>query len=258
MITTKHKASFARDGFFVMDSNLNTQEIQKISADIDRLHDAARIEVIRNGEARRIEETNSRFFQWQVQAESTVIAGLLHHPSYLDICRTFVGRDADLFTGLASVKVAGHGTPFPWHQDTTYAITEPLESVTTWTAIDHATCENGCLLVIPGSHLKGLRPHSVDDIAIATADISEEEKGSAVALEMLPGQIAVFSSLLLHMTGCNTSSANRRAIIFQFHSPNVVFASTREPVGDQHPIIRDDKPVYDVPMKGTTGVNNYL
>jgi hypothetical protein len=258
MITNEYKTSFIRDGFFLMECQHSIRTLNKIRADIDRLHQVARVEVVKDDEGRRIEETNSRFFQWQVHTESEVIAGLLRHSCYADICREFVGRDADLFTGLAAVKVAVNGTAFPWHQDTAYAVTDPLESVTTWTAIDRATRENGCLIVIPGSHKQGLRPHTFDDISIATAVFSEDEIRSAVALEMMPGQIAVFSSLLLHMTGPNSSRNDRRAIVFQFHRPNVVLARSRKVVGDQHPVIRAGQPVNAAPVKGDTGVDKYL
>ena len=53
------------------------------------------------------------------------------------------------------------GLGFPWHQDKWYFNHQYKTEMTvgTWTAIDTADIENGCLYVIPGSHKYGILKH---------------------------------------------------------------------------------------------------
>ena len=258
MITQENKRDFFEKGYFVCRRQFDAARLEAIGSEIDRLHIAAITEVQKHGAPARIEETKSRFFQWQVHVASSTINDLLYESCYLNACRCFQGDNVDLFTGLAAVKGAEAGKEFPWHQDTAYAVTKPLHSLVTWTAIDRATRENGCLQVIPGSHREGLRRHCFDEISIATARLSQQEKQSAVALELDPGDVAVFSSLLLHKTGENTTMHPRRALVFQFHSPHVVLEHNGQPVGDQHPILRSGNAFFSKPRKGKFGVDKHL
>lgn len=54
-------------------------------------------------------------------------------------------------------KVSGEK---PWHQDAAYFRgSDPNLMFGVWIALDRATRENGCMEVIPGSHLRGPAPH---------------------------------------------------------------------------------------------------
>ena len=54
-------------------------------------------------------------------------------------------------------KVSGEK---PWHQDAAYFRgSDPNLMFGVWMALDPATRENGCMEVIPASHLRGPAPH---------------------------------------------------------------------------------------------------
>ena len=57
------------------------------------------------------------------------------------------------------------------------------------------------------------------------------------------GQVAVFSSLLLHRSGANSSRKLRMGYVPQYHRPGVINAETGEEAGDQVPILRGGQPV---------------
>ena len=84
---------------------------------------------------------------------------LLYHEPLLDIAESLIGRNIQLFHDQALYKPASHGGEVPWHQDNGYWRCTPSDLVSIWMALDDADEENGCMNVIPGSHLEGTPDH---------------------------------------------------------------------------------------------------
>ena len=68
--------------------------------------------------------------------------------------------------------------------------------ITAWIPLTQAAHENGCLMVIPGSHRHGVRLHE----AANNYGIPQEEvpPGEHRALPIEPGGVILFSSLVCH------------------------------------------------------------
>jgi phytanoyl-CoA hydroxylase len=61
---------------------------------------------------------------------------------------------------------------------------EPLELILgTWTALDEATPENGCMHVIPGSHTLGPKPHYHERDCQLPDDVVESQRSIMVPLK---------------------------------------------------------------------------
>jgi ectoine hydroxylase-related dioxygenase (phytanoyl-CoA dioxygenase family) len=120
---------------------------------------------------------------------------------------------------MALLKPPFRGSEKPWHQDTAYFDWTPLGGILgTWIALDEATVENGCMQVIPGSHLDGPAPHfHVRDCQIADQRVRVER---AVAIPLKPGGILFFSGLLHHGTPPNTTSLRRRGLQYHYAAAN--------------------------------------
>ena len=124
------------------------------------------------------------------------------------------GGAAKLIQDMALMKPPHVGREKPWHQDNAYFLYEPLDAVIgTWIALDPATAENGCMHVIPGTHLAGPKPHHHERDCQLPDDQVDVERDVIVPLR--PGGALFFSSLLHHGTPPNTSASRRRAL--QFH-----------------------------------------
>jgi ectoine hydroxylase-related dioxygenase (phytanoyl-CoA dioxygenase family) len=108
-------------------------------------------------------------------------------------------------------KPANRGTFLPWHQDRWTALDRDPQ-ITVWTALDPATRENGCVLVIPGSHRHGLinptDPSGFLSEAQAAAICSPD---SIVPIELEPGEVVLLHNYLLHASEVNRSAQSRRA-----------------------------------------------
>ena len=114
------------------------------------------------------------------------------------------------------------GLGFPWHQDKWYFNWQYKTEMTvgTWTAIDAADKENGCLYVIPGSHKYGILAHEdmegsqQNEFKIAR-DAKDED---GVAVEVPPGAVVWFNNQLLHKSTDNHSERFRRCNVVHYIS----------------------------------------
>jgi phytanoyl-CoA hydroxylase len=125
-----------------------------------------------------------------------------------------IGPGHRMIQDMALIKPPFHGSEKPWHQDTAYFDWTPLGGVIgVWIALDEATVENGCMQVIPGSHLDGPVPHfHVRDCQVAD-DRVRVDRAHVVPLD--PGGVLFFSGLIHHGTPPNLSGDRRRAL--QYH-----------------------------------------
>lgn len=136
-----------------------------------------------------------------------------------DVLDRLLGPGRVLFQEMALVKPPRIGSAKPWHQDAAYfRVSDPAMIVGVWIALDPATRENGCMEMVPGSHLGGPAIHEPQPDAnqcnIRADQVHPERR---VAIEMQPGDALIFSSLVHHYTAPNTSGLRRRAVQFHYH-----------------------------------------
>jgi ectoine hydroxylase-related dioxygenase (phytanoyl-CoA dioxygenase family) len=101
----------------------------------------------------------------------------------------------------------------PWHQDYPYAQDSP-DAVVYWIPLMDVDETNGCLRVIPGSHLGGVRPvrmlvsaeHNIKGLELADP---VHDEGESLSLPMQAGEILVQSALLLHRSQPNHTDRAR-------------------------------------------------
>ncbi len=96
-----------------------------------------------------------------------------------------------------------------WHQDQGVVIPEAdsTKMLTVWIPVTDATRENGCLLVVPGSHKRGLSLHCVTP---GKFQIPERLIGAgAMALPMKAGDVLFMHKLTMHSSLPNRSDELR-------------------------------------------------
>lgn len=229
-------------GYFVTEPMWDAATLARVAAEFDRLHAEANREAEASGDPQRIAIIRNRPFIGQAHTKSFVLREMVMSPIYLEACAAFIGADADLYYNQVVIKPPERGRHFGWHQDSGYHVTAPLEYVTCWTAIGRTFVENGCIWVIPGSHKRGLLRHARNETDQSWDAVMENETG-AIPVEMAPGQVAIFSSLMLHKSGPNVSSEIRRGYVPQYHIPGISEKDTGKLFGDQYPVLRGGQPV---------------
>jgi non-heme Fe2+,alpha-ketoglutarate-dependent halogenase len=155
---------------------------------------------------------------------------LATHPTIVDCIEAIAGPNVMLLSTLFFCKypppqpttwrgrikslVAPTRKFIDWHQDLTYWGLEPPYAVSAWIAIDDSDAENGCMRVIPGSHGKGIIPHSTSrkrgNLLGRNQALPEEfvDDSKAVDLPLRAGQVSLHHGEIFH--GSNPNRSNRR------------------------------------------------
>jgi phytanoyl-CoA hydroxylase len=150
------------------------------------------------------------------------------------IARQLIGDDATLdYDQFLAKRPARPGAVFAWHQDLGYwpSDTPDTRTVTCSLALDDATPENGCLQVVPGSHLEPrLRPHrpaawsskpELRDEA-HTLSVQLAPTDEVVWLPVRRGGITVHNERIVHGSAGNNSSGWRRTYVIAHRSRRTV------------------------------------
>ena len=88
---------------------------------------------------------------------------LAHHGAILDAVERIIGPDILIWASALFIKEPFDPSYAAWHQDINYNTLEEREHLSTWLALTPSTVENGCLRVIPRSHIAGRLAHEETD-----------------------------------------------------------------------------------------------
>ena len=156
--------------------------------------------------------------------------------------------DARLYWEQAVSKPPQARTELPWHQDNGYTPLVPEEYVTCWLALDDAHEGNGCLWVIPGSHHQGTQRHVNGERGSPFRVGYDGPAADGIPVPVSKGSVLVFSSLIMHRSGPNTTDDPRRAWIIQFCSAAAQSALSGR-VLDDRLLVADDGAWLDAPIR---------
>lgn len=167
-----------------------------------------------------------------------VLDGYTTHTNVLDCVERFVGHDVQTIHTMLINKPPNVDGRHPLHQDLLYFPFRPADRiVASWTALERVTKENGCLVVVPGTHEGELLPHEnppdIEWLNAAYFGVKDVEGQLArrVHLEMEPGDTVFFHPVLLHGSGRNRTRGFRRAISAHYTAVDVEWVWTQENFG---------------------------
>lgn len=132
-------------------------------------------------------------------------------------------------------KHPGFSSVTSWHQDNRYWRFDRPELVSAWLALGPEREDNGCLLVLPGSHRLTIDPGRFDAALFLRTDLEENAELLATqqVVELEAGDMLFFHSLTLHAAGQNSSANIKRSLVFTYHS------------ADNHPIPETRSAAYE-------------
>jgi phytanoyl-CoA hydroxylase len=107
-----------------------------------------------------------------------------------------------------------------WHRDIRYWSYERPELVSVWLALGEERPENGCLLVLPGTHVMAFDAHQLDEAQFLRTDVVENEKlmQTQVTAELDPGDVLFFHCRLFHAASSNRSVRTKFSAVFTYHA----------------------------------------
>jgi len=195
------------------------------------------------------------------QAEFMALA---RHPQILDAVEQLIGPDIILWGCHVFCKPAGDGHETPWHQDGHYWPIRPLATCTVWVALDASTVENGCLRVIPRSHLARVsHPHLHEDrqdlaLQQRLADDSFDA-ATAVDIELQPGQMSMHDVYMIHGANVNRSPKRRAGVALRYMPGSSVFERNLDPVAGRSgvPVAFATRPLWLLRGTDRSGRNDF-
>jgi len=163
---------------------------------------------------------------------------LARDPEIVELVSGVIGEDVILWGCHVFCKPAAEGYETPWHQDGHYWPIRPLANCTVWVALEESTVENGCLRVIPRSHIgEKLHPHLHEDRTDLTLNQrmvdGTFDEASAVDLELQPGQMSLHDVYMIHGAKANTSGKRRTGAALRYMPATSVFERNLRPVDGQ-------------------------
>ena len=199
MLSEAQKRHFHSKGFICPLTALEPDEATRCLAALERF------EAAHGGFAQRL--------RFKAHLRLAVLMELARHPRILGAVEDLIGPDILLFTSTLWPKGAGDGRFVSWHQDSAYFGFDPHEEVTAWVALTESTAANGCVRVMPGSHLGPDHAHeetlAEGNLLIRGQTIHGLDEARAVDLELRPGEFSLHQERTAHGSQPNRSAGRR-------------------------------------------------
>ena len=239
LLTPAQIAAYDRDGYLVLPQVLSDAELRPLEAVFERF---IRGEVAGMGRdfcdmsgpyGRAFEDFNLVNAVLPRVYEPALVDNVFERRA-TSIAQQLMGADATLdYDQFLAKRPQRAGAVFAWHQDLGYwpSRTPDTRTVTCSLALDDATPENGCLRVVPRSHLEeDLRPHRPSawstspelraEAHTLTAELRKADQ--VVALSLARGSISVHNERIVHGSAGNQTDGWRRTYVIAHRSRQTV------------------------------------
>ena len=104
-----------------------------------------------------------------------------------------------------------------------------------WLATTEATLENGCLVILPGSHKESLHEHLPDEREGSNygyTEIKDHDFSEEIPMTLSKGDLLLFHSFLMHKSYDNNSNFRRTAMVYHFAETGTNFGDIDSPTNE--------------------------
>ena len=107
-----------------------------------------------------------------------------------------------------------------WHRDIRYWSFERPELVSVWLALGEERRDNGCLLLLPGTHAMDFDVSRLDEAQFLRTDVAENAAllETQMCAELNPGDVLFFHCRLFHAAGSNRAARTKFSAVFTYHA----------------------------------------
>ena len=175
-----------------------------------------------------IEDEMSKVFRLH---QTGIFNEFIKRDDLLNIVEDILGENIDCFLSQFIFKNPGAWGQ-PWHQDSSYFPFDRAPQVGAWLATSAATKENGCLVILPGSHKEVIHEHLPDDRPGSNygyTEIKDHDFKKEMPLFLNTGDLLLFHSFLMHKSYDNKSNNRRTAMVYHFAETGTDFGELDSP-----------------------------
>ena len=224
MLTSKKIDFYHENGYLGVEGVLSADEVAELrrvtegfvqlSASVTEHTDVFDLEPGHTPESPKLRRLKDPVTQHEVYKK------FLHHPRILDIVEQLIGPGLRTNGNKLNMKSPEYGSPVEWHQDWAFYPHTNDDILAVGVSMDEMKYENGCLLVIPGSHKGPVYSHHQDGhfAGAVTEELPDADK--AVPIELEEGGISIHHVRTLHASAKTVSSRPRRLLLYQYCAPD--------------------------------------
>ncbi|MEM7533759.1 MAG: phytanoyl-CoA dioxygenase family protein [Chloroflexota bacterium] len=212
MLTSEQVQSYKDTGFLSPIGVCDTHEVEYYRDKFNELEE-------------RVGQETSQIGLVDYHFQEEFIWQLATHPKILDAVEGVLGPNFMLLATHFFCKY-GEGeeakTFVAWHQDVTFWGLEPPYAMTAWYAVDDSDTENGCMQVIPSTHVSGIQEHGKADQLGNLLSINQEvsvtpaQEQTAADLVLKAGEMSLHDGTLIHGSLPNASDRRRCGLTLRY------------------------------------------
>ncbi len=222
MLTDTQIEQYREKGYVGVEEILSEEEVGSLRRVTDDFVEQSRVlsesnEVFDLEPGHTPEEPRLRRLKSPINAHE-VYAQTIRHDKILDIVSQLIGPAVRTNGNKLNMKSGGFGSPVEWHQDWAFYPHTNDDLLAVGVCLDDMNEENGCLLVVPGSHKGPIFDHHQDGCFAGAVTESDFDDGKAEKVELKAGGISIHHARALHGSLPNTSPNPRRLLLFQYCS----------------------------------------
>ena len=159
----------------------------------------------------------------QAYARDPAFAAWTTTPALADGLRALLGPHVELSQAhhnCVMTKDPRYSSVTSWHRDIRYWSFERPELVSVWLALGRERMQNGCLLVLPGSHAIDFGRDRLDEAQFLRTDCAENASllATQAAVELDPGDVLLFHCRLFHAAGRNQTAETKFSVVHTYHA----------------------------------------
>jgi hypothetical protein len=221
MLSSNQIASFRKNGFLAMENVVPPaliEEAQQVVEDfvecsrgVSEHDDVFDLEPGHTAEEPRVRRLKEPCYLHPVFDRISRLDALL------DIVGALIGPEIRYQGSKLNMKAAEYGAPVEWHQDLAFYPHTNDDLLAVGVALDDCTLENGCMLMLPGSHRGPILDHHQDGVFAGAIDVEREgiDLSQAVPMPVGRGGITLHHCRTLHGSAINRSEKPRRLFLLQ-------------------------------------------
>jgi ectoine hydroxylase-related dioxygenase (phytanoyl-CoA dioxygenase family) len=246
MLTNEQIAFFHANGYVNGGQVLSEAEVDTLRAEIDRVIADQNNPAVPQPVLLRNLSSSADSPVWQIVniwEASEPFKRLIAHPQVVKgLAQLTEAVQLRIWHDQIQYKPAQIGGVNMWHQDAPYwPILAPMTEVTGWVALDDVDEANGCMSMVPGSHLWGNHIGFLESLPNYDA-MPTEYQGHAVNVVRCPvkkGEVHYHHALTWHGSHANTSGRPRRAIALHYMTQDTRFVANGQHVMKQFVEVAD-------------------
>jgi phytanoyl-CoA hydroxylase len=220
MLTPAQKYRYRTEGFLVVDGVLTPAQLTAGRAVIDEFIEQSRA-VAGNDAVFDLEDdhTTQRPHLRRIKSPAKAhpfFDELLRSDAILDLVESVLGPDIRALGSKLNLKSGDGGSAVEWHQDFAFHPHTNDDVVAVGIAFDDCTIDNGCLMVVPGSHSGPILDHHQNGTFVGAIDpvTAPVELDRAVPVLMSAGGVSLHHGRTLHGSTANGSTRPRRLLLW--------------------------------------------